>query len=56
MTVTRLAWHLREHAWTPDIVDDRTHEEGALRPLLAPLCVHEGPRARTYTGTSGRAR
>ena len=25
-----------------DIVDDWVHEEGALRPFLVPLCVHEG--------------
>ena len=31
MTVTKL-----------DIIDDRVHEEGALRPRLVPLRVHEG--------------
>ena len=42
MTVTRLAWHPGEHAWTLDIVDDRVQEEGALQPRLVPLRVHEG--------------
>ena len=42
MTVTRLALRPREHAETLDIVEERVHEEGALRPRLVPLCVHEG--------------
>ena len=42
MTVTRLAWHPREHTWAPDIVDDRVQEEGALQPRLVPLRVHQG--------------
>ena len=42
MTVTRLAWHPREHARTLDVVDDRVLEEGALQPRLVPLRVHEG--------------
>ena len=42
MTVTKLALHPREHAETLDVVDDRVHEEGAVRPSLAPLRVHEG--------------
>ena len=42
MTVTKLALHPREHAETVDIVGDRVHEEGALRPRLVPLRVHEG--------------
>ena len=42
MTVARLALRPREHAETLDIVDDRVHEEGALRPRLVPLRVHEG--------------
>ena len=42
MTVTRLAWHPREHARTLDVVDDRVQEEGALQPRLVPLRVHEG--------------
>ena len=42
MTVTRLALHPPEHEETLDIVDDRVHEEGALRPRLVPLRVHEG--------------
>ena len=42
MTVTRLALRPREHAETLDIVDDRVHEEGALRPRVIPLRVHVG--------------
>ena len=42
ITVTRLAWHPREHARTVDVVDDRVKEEGALQPRLVPLHVHEG--------------
>ena len=48
MTVKRLTLHLREHARTPDIVDDCINAEGALRPLLAPLRVHRGS-VRTCT-------
>ena len=42
MTVTRLALHPRELAETWDIVDDRVHGEGALRPRLVPFRVHGG--------------
>ena len=42
MTVTRLAWHPREHARTLDVLDDRIQEEGALQLRFVPLRVHEG--------------
>ena len=42
MTVTRLALRPREHAETLDIVDDRVHEEGTLRPRIVPHRVHQG--------------
>ena len=38
MTVARLGLQPREH----DVVDDGVHEEGALRPRLVQLRVHEG--------------
>ena len=39
MTIAGLTLHPREHL---DIVADRFHEDGALRPRLVPLRVHEG--------------
>ena len=33
--------HTRPQARTPDIVDNRVHKEGALRPRIVPLRVHE---------------
>ena len=45
MTVTKLALRPREHPETLDMVDDRIHEESALRPLLVPLRVHEDVRS-----------
>ena len=42
MTVAKPALHPRDHARTLVVVDDVVHEEGALRPRLEPLRVHEG--------------
>ena len=42
MTVTRLALHPRDYSRILAVVDDRVHEEGALRPRLVPLRFHEG--------------
>ena len=39
--VTGFALQPRRQVGIPDIVDDRVHEEGALRPRLVQLRVHE---------------
>ena len=41
IAVTGFALQPHEHVGIPDIVDDRVHEEGVLRPRLVQLRVHE---------------
>ena len=50
---TRIAVQLRKHARTPDIVDDRDHEEGKLRPRRITLRFRG---SRTSSSKNGELR